>query len=40
MTIAMYLFAGAFLTIAIPGTIALIKDSIESDRELREKGLL
>ncbi len=40
MQIFMYLFTGAFLTVMTPLVAIEIKESIETDRELKEKGLL
>lgn len=40
MQMVMYLFTGMFLLIGTPVVAHEIKMSIETDRELKEKGLL
>ena len=40
MTILMYLFSGLMLTVLTPMVVNEIKLSVETDRELKAKGLL
>ena len=40
MNILMHIFTGLFLIVFTPVVISEIKASIDTDRELREKGLL